>query len=75
MASVTTWESLLGLPLEAALDRARAAGVEPVITRTCAPRRAEVGEATERVIRVQCYAQGLRLTASAFMDGDPRREK
>lgn len=73
MSSMTQWESLLGLPLETALERARAAGVEPVVEETCAPRRAAVGEATLRVIRVRGDGASLQLTVSAFMDGDPRK--
>ena len=74
MASVTQWELLLGLPVETALERARAAGVEPTVIRTCAPRRGEPepAERTERVIRVS-GGQELILTVSAFVDGDPRR--
>ena len=74
MASVTQWELLLGLPVETALERARAAGVEPVVNETCAPRRGEVSAATCRVIRVVEGEDGLRLVVSAFMDGDPRKE-
>ena len=73
MASMMEWERLLGLPLETALERARAAGVEPTVVQTCAPRRGEVGEAVQRVIRVCGDGAGLCLTVSAFMDGDPRR--
>ena len=74
MSSMTQWESLLGLPLETALERARAAGVEPAVRETCAPRRAAVGDATLRVIRVQGDMASLQLTVSAFMDGDPRKQ-
>ncbi len=75
MSSMTQWESLLGLPLTDALLRARAAGVEPVVRETCAPRRNEAGagEKTMRVIRVDEEAQRVTLTVAAFMDGDPRR--
>ncbi len=74
MSSMTRWGCLLGLPLEDAVQRARAAGVEPVVSETCAPRRGEVGAATHRVIRVVEGEDGLRLVVSAFMDGDPRKE-
>ena len=81
MSSMLQWEHLLGLPLETALERARAAGVEPAVLRTSAPPRrgaaqeAEDSRPTERVIRV-CQADGvLQLVAAAFMDGDPRYEK
>ena len=33
------WSSLLGLPLEKALETARAWGCEPRVLVTCAPRR------------------------------------
>ena len=69
------WESLLGLPLETALETARAWGYEPKVLVTCAPRRkgddsAEPREGTLRVIR----AREGELTVSAFQDGDPRKE-
>lgn len=75
------WESLLGLPLEIALERARALGVEPAVLVTRAPRRrgeaeaaAREGEGTMRVIRVrESAASGVpELTVSAFQDGTPR---
>ena len=80
MSAMTQWERLLGLPLETALERAREAGVEPAVLRTVAPvRRGQQEDTTfrptERVIRVCEDAAGLCLTVSAFMDGDPRREK
>ena len=80
MSAMSQWECLLGLPLDAALERTRAAGVTPAVLRTAAPaRRGQQEDAslrpTERVIRVCEDADGLRLTVSAFMDGDPRREK
>ena len=72
---MANWESLLGLPLEKALEAARAWGMEPKVLVTCAPRRkgddsAEPREGTMRVIRVQ---EGT-LTVSAFQDGEPRKE-
>ena len=72
---MANWESLLGLPLEKALDIARTWGMEPKVLVTCAPRRkgedsAEPREGTLRVIRVR---EG-ELTVSAFQDGDPRKE-
>ena len=72
---MANWQSLLGLPLETALETARAWGVEPKVLVTCAPRRkgddsAEPREGTMRVIRVR---EG-ELTVSAFQDGDPRQE-
>ena len=75
------WESLLGLPLETALETARAWGMEPKVLVTCAPRRkgddsAESREGTMRVIRVRALKspEGGELTVSAFQDGDPRKE-
>ena len=72
---MANWESLLGLPLDKALETARAWGVEPRVLVTCAPRRkgddsAAPREGTMRVIRVH---EGT-LTVSAFQDGDPRKE-
>ena len=72
---MANWESLLGLPLNKALETARAWGVEPRVLVTCAPRRKgeeDTGarEGTLRVIRVH---EGT-LTVSAFQDGDPRKE-
>ena len=72
---MANWESLLGLPLERALDIARAWGMEPKVLVTCAPRRkgeeeAGAREGTLRVIR----AREGELTVSAFQDGDPRKE-
>ena len=69
------WASLLGLPLDKALETARAWGSEPKVLVTCAPRRkgeADTGtrEGTMRVIR----AREGELTVSAFQDGDPRKE-
>ena len=72
---MANWESLLGLPLDKALETARAWGVEPRVLVTCAPRRkgeedSAVREGAMRVIRVH---EGT-LTVSAFQDGDPRKE-
>lgn len=69
------WESLLGLPLDRALETVRAWGMEPKVLVTCAPRRkgeesAQPREGTLRVIR----AREGELTVSAFQDGDPRKE-
>ena len=69
------WASLLGLPLDKAVETARAWGVEPKVLVTCAPRRkgedsAEAREGTLRVIR----AREGELTVSAFQEGDPRKE-
>lgn len=71
---MANWESLLGLPLDQALETARAWGVEPKVLVTCAPRRkgeedAGMREGTLRVIR----ARAGELTVSAFQDGDPRK--
>ena len=71
---MANWESLLGLPLEKALDIARTWGMEPKVLVTCAPRRKgeeDTGarEGTLRVIR----AREGELTVSAFQDGDPRK--
>ena len=72
---MTDWETLLGLPVEIALEKCRASGVEPKVLVTCAPRRkgeedAMPREGTLRVIRVR---EG-EITVSAFQDGDPRKE-
>ena len=72
---MANWESLLGLPLEKALDITRTWGMEPKVLVTCAPRRKgeeDTGarEGTLRVIR----AREGELTVSAFQDGDPRKE-
>ena len=78
---MANWESLLGLPLDKALETARAWGVEPRVLVTCAPRRkgeedSAVREGTMRVIRVRELKapDGCELTVSAFQDGDPRKE-
>ena len=72
---MANWQSLLGLPLDKALETARAWGCEPRVLVTCAPRRkgeesAQPREGTLRVIR----AREGELTVSAFQDGDPRKE-
>ena len=72
---MANWESLLGLPLDQALEAARAWGVEPKVLVTCAPRRkgeedTGMRDGTLRVIR----ARAGELTVSAFQDGDPRKE-
>ena len=72
---MANWESLLGLPLDKALETARAWGCEPRVLVTCAPRRkgeedSAVREGTMRVIR----ARTGELTVSAFQDGDPKKE-
>ena len=71
---MANWESLLGLPLDQALETARAWGIEPKVLVTCAPRRkgeedTGMREGTLRVIR----ARAGELTVSAFQDGDPRK--
>ena len=78
---MANWETLLGLPLDQALETARAWGVEPKVLITYAPRRkgeesAEPREGTLRVIRVRGLKapDGCELTVSAFQDGDPRKE-
>ncbi len=68
------WESLLGLPLEIALEKARAWGEEPKVLVTRAPQRkgaddAAPREGTLRVIRVR----DGELTISAFQDGAPKK--
>ena len=74
MASVKQlFQDLLGLPVTDAVARAQAAGVEPVVCQSSAPRRDASAGGTLRVIRVQQDEAGLRLTVSAFMDGDPRK--
>ncbi len=72
---MANWESLLGLPLDKAIETARTWGAEPKVLVTCAPRRkgeeaSAVREGTLRVIR----ARENELTVSAFQDGDPRKE-
>ncbi len=69
------WNSLLGLPLDKAVDIARAWGMDPKVLVTCAPRRKGEEESaprqgTMRVIR----AREGELTVSAFSDGKPRNE-
>ena len=78
---MANWASLLGLPLETALQTARAWGCEPKVLVTCAPRRkgeedSGAREGTLRVIRVRegKAPDGCELTVSAFQDGDPRKE-
>ena len=78
---MANWDSLLGLPLDKALEAARAWGTEPKVLVTCAPRRkgeedTGVREGTLRVIRArEAGAPGEgELTVSAFQDGDPRKE-
>ena len=71
---MTDWASLLGLPLDKAVETARAWGVEPKVLVTCAPRRkgeedTSAREGTLRVIR----AREGELTVSACQDGDPRK--
>ena len=71
---MANWQSLLGLPLDKALEAARAWGVEPKVLVTCAPRRkgeedTGMRDGTLRVIR----ARAGELTVSAFQDGDPRK--
>ena len=56
--------SLLGLPLERALEWLRAGGIEPEIEWTENPRRP--GEGAARVVRVS--ADGRRLTCARFPD-------
>lgn len=69
------WVSLLGLPLDRALEITRAWGQEPRVLVTSAPRRrgeedSAPREGTMRVIR----ARDGELTVSAFQDGAPRTE-
>ena len=71
---MANWDSLLGLPLDKALETVRAWGLEPKVLVTCAPRRrgeedTGMREGTLRVIR----ARAGELTVSAFQDGDPRK--
>lgn len=56
----------MGLPLEKAIRRLSAEGVEPAVFVSRAPRRPE-GVGALRVVRVQ--EGGARLTACAFVDG------
>ena len=55
---------LLGLPLEAVLERLRANGIEPDVRRTRSP-RGETG-GTERVVRVS--EDGRTVTVACFPD-------
>lgn len=57
--------ALLGLPLEEAIRRLRAEGVEPTVDITRAPRRPE-GIGALRVVRVS--ENGRVVTACAFLD-------
>ena len=68
------WASLLGLPLDKAVETARAWGIEPKVLVTCAPRRKgeEATGAREGTLRVIRAREG-ELTLSAFQDGDPRK--
>ena len=77
---MANWEALLGLPLDNALELARAWGCEPKVLITCAPRRkgeenAAPRAGTLRVIRVRAEKapDGCELTVSAFQDGNPRK--
>ena len=70
---MTNAETLLGLPLETALETLRSAGMEPLVVTTCAPRREDSPDGTLRVIRVRRRDDTVALTVRAFMDGDPRR--
>ena len=79
--SMADWSSLLGLPLDQAVEIARTWGHDPKVLVTCAPRRkgeedTGVREGTLRVIRARelKYPEGGELTVSAFQDGDPRKE-
>ncbi len=68
------WDALLGLPLDKALETARAWGEEPRVLVTCAPRRkgqedSAPRQGTLRVIR----AREGEITVSAFDDGQPRK--
>jgi len=68
------WGSLLGLPLEIALDKARAWGEEPRVLVTRAPlRRGEEPSPREGTLRVIRAREG-ELTVSAFQDGAPKTE-
>ncbi len=55
---------LLGLALDEALDLLQKEGVEPIVQRTCAPRRAEETRGTLRVVS----ATDTVLTAARFLD-------
>ena len=57
--------NLLGLPLDEAIRRLYACGVEPAVTISRAPRRPE-GLGAYRVVQVQ--AEGREITACAFVD-------
>lgn len=61
---------MLGLPLDEAVERLRAMGIEPRLQITRAPRRPE-GTGALRVIRVR--EEGRELTVAAFM-APPREE-
>lgn len=56
-------QTLLGLPLEEALARLRAAGIEPNIIESRAPRRSE-GNGALRVVRVK--NGGREITVCGF---------
>ncbi len=55
---------LLGLPLDEAVELLRQEGVEPIVRKTCAPRRAEETRGTLRVVAANDHL----LTAARFLD-------
>ncbi len=64
--------SVLGLPLELALERLNAAGVgDIIISRTCAP-RAKEARGSLRVIKQN--EDGTRLLVAAFADKPETKE-
>ncbi|MGN0754625.1 MAG: hypothetical protein ACI4ME_09200 [Aristaeellaceae bacterium] len=74
------WSSLLGLPLEKALETARAWGCEPRVLVTRAPRRKgdDAPPPREGTLRPRGTLRVIRareneVTVSTFMDGDPRQ--
>ena len=58
-----TGENLLGLPLDEALERLRAAGLEPNIVESRAPRR-PAGNGALRVVRIK--NGGREITVCGF---------
>lgn len=58
-----TCENLLGLPLELALERLHASGIEPKIIESRAPRR-PAGNGALRVVRIK--DGGREVTACGF---------
>ena len=78
------WSSLLGLPLQQALDTARTWGAEPTVLVTCAPRRkdltkqvkkgAEDAKVAVRAIRRDAIEQVKKLKKDSLITEDDQRK-